>query len=161
MYSIIKDISVADWFGIVALAMVGIFAVYGLFIKQKKETHEEGDKADDRLISLLKGTVEALEKKVATLEGLQKINSQEIEELKTENEVMRKILQGKDIATLEYQKQGLQAMKDLKETLAFVSSNARSMDRLMTILTDHLEFVEKVMIEIKEINSNNFTKPKI
>lgn len=129
----------ADWFGIMAIVIAGLFALFGVFNKNLKFKKAESDKVDDRLINLLKETVGGLEKKVEILEEQQKINVAEIGLLKTENEVMKKIFQGRDSSTIEYQKRGSEAIDKIDAILSMASTTNKNIERLTFLLTDYFK----------------------
>ncbi len=88
------------WVTVIGLVVTGAFALFGVFDKMRRGREDEADENGDRLISILQGTVEQLEKKVnkqtADIEELTgKVNL-----LSKENETLIKILQGKDERTI-------------------------------------------------------------
>lgn len=145
MNELITKLSAMDWAALIAIIVAGGFVLVNAFGKGFKEKRDTADKVDDRLINLLKGTVDELERKVKALEDQQAVNVTEIQGLKGENDVMKKILQGRDQASID-------AAKDVKDTLIVVTQTQRNFDRLTKIMEDHLQFIEKLMQEMKAQN---------
>lgn len=108
-YRIILDIA-----AITGVIIYGIFAVIGYFDKNRKDREAEADKADERVIFLLKEQVAALEKKVSEQAELIRQNSLRLEGLMAENKTLREVLQGRDKTTTNYQAQGLATMKKIE-----------------------------------------------
>ena len=106
--------------GVFALVVVGGLYILGIF-KGKK------DNEDDRLINILQGTVNALEKKVndQKKEGDEVVRTlsikidaltKKVDTLEKENETLVKVLQGRDEQTQEFYKRGFEAMDIIKST---------------------------------------------
>lgn len=113
--------------GVLVVVVVGALYVVGLW-KGKK------DNADDRLINILKETVDALEEKV-TKQG-QEIEelTEEVAELRRDNKHYLDVLQGRDAQTQEFYKQSFESMKVSKETHALVTSLASTLEKLTEVL---------------------------
>lgn len=116
-----------EWAALIAIVISGIFVVINALGKGVREKRETTDKVDDRLIKLLKGTVDELERKVKALEDQQYINVNEIQTLKGENDVMKKILQGRDQASID-------AARDIKATLAVVTQTQKNIEQLLQLI---------------------------
>lgn len=129
----------AQWVAAISTILVGAFAIYAAFDKLKKERRKEADTIDDRLITLLKSTVDALERRVKDLEESQRQATIEMAKLRTENEVMTKLLQGRDSATIDYQKKGVEAIEMIKGTLAISQTTAKHVEDLYKLLESHFK----------------------
>jgi ABC-type transporter Mla subunit MlaD len=134
--------TVIGWVGLLIATTLAAFTAYYLYNKNK-------DGADDRLIGILNTTVKALEDRVNEqhedlIKLTKKINilKQELDEYKTKNEELIKILQGRDKATLQFQQQMLEAVTLGMETNGIAKENNKRLGELMGIMKVHLETVE-------------------
>lgn len=107
--------SILDIAAITGVIIYGIFAVISFFDKGRKDKEAEADKADERVIFLLKEQVAALEKKVTEQAELIRQNSLRLEALMAENKTLREVLQGRDEATMRYQSEGIKTMQEVHE----------------------------------------------
>lgn len=134
------------WAGLVIAMIASGFAAYLFYSRQK-------DGADDRLINILKETVDALEKKVDdqkkeydnTVGSLtKKIDdlTEKVDELEKENATLIEVLQGRDKATLEFQKQMLEAVKIGMETNGLAKETAHKLGELIDTMKEHLSAVQ-------------------
>lgn len=103
------------WIAFIGLVVAGGFGVYSLFDKNLARKRKEENGADDRLINLLKGTVENLEREVISLKEKHEKNVLEIAQLRTENNIITKILQGRDEETARFQREGFIAFSNINE----------------------------------------------
>jgi len=129
----------SNWITAITIIILGGFALFSVFGKGVKEKREETDKADDRLINLLKSTVDALETKVKDLEASQQTTILELTRIKTENEVMAKILQGRDAATLEFQKM---TGESIKAVMQVVTDTNKNVEHLYGLLEEHFKSIK-------------------
>jgi len=139
------------WIGLALGAIACGFVAYLFYNRQR-------DGADDRLIGILKETVEALEKKVddqkrehdETVGTLtKKIDdlTRKVDDLERENGTLIEVLQGRDKATLEFQKQMLEAVKISMETNGLAKETASKIQDLIEIMAKHLAAVQKAQDE--------------
>lgn len=105
--------TILDIVAIIGVIIYGVFAVVSFFDKGRKDKEAEADKADERVIFLLKEQVTALEKKVAEQAKDIKDMTLKLEALIAENKTLREVLQGRDQATLAYQQKGLAVMETI------------------------------------------------
>lgn len=126
-------------------AVVVVGGLYALGIIKKKK-----DEEDDRLINILKGTVDALETKVnnqkkehdETVTVLSnKIDhlTKKLTELEKENETLVKVLQGRDAQTQEFYKKAFEAMEISKATHSAVLEMSKNQTELMKMLIEYLK----------------------
>lgn len=107
-----------------ALVVINALALlYVMFDKTIRSKKTESDKVDDRLITLLRNSVETLEKRVKELELAHGINVKEIQDLRTANDTLTKILQGRDEKTQKFQEEGFKAMERLSEIQEFLKKS--------------------------------------
>jgi outer membrane murein-binding lipoprotein Lpp len=122
--------------GMLTVVVIGALYVMGLF-KGKK------DDADDRLIKILKETVDALEIKVnkqsTDIEALTK----KVDELEKENGTLIEVLQGRDKNTLEFQRQMLETVRIGMETNSLSKDINTKVADLVRKMDEHLEAVKK------------------
>ncbi len=120
------------WIVMIGFFVFGAVAIYGLFDKRfkerSKEKTDELDKSEDRLIDVLQKTVTQLETKVnkqtADIEHL----TQEVNELKRDNQKYIEIFQGRDSETKKFYESGYAAMKLLNDTHDAVTTMAKSIE---------------------------------
>lgn len=137
MYEFISQLpnSPIGWLGLIIAAVAGGAGAYMVYNKQK-------DGADDRLINILKGTVDALEEKVNKQSEDIQLLTVKVDELERENETLVEILQGRDKSTLEFQRQMLEAMRIGMETNGLAKETSQSLNRLTDIISAHIVAIE-------------------
>lgn len=109
------------WYGTVSAIVIGLVALYGIY----KGT---SDRASDRLIGILKTTVDEMEKKITDLETQQKVLTTDIDNLKTTNKTLVDILQGRDSKTVEM--------------YTMTKTTFENVERLCNLMEKHLEKLE-------------------
>ena len=129
-------------------SILGVIAIGILFVAGVWKKGKDGE--DDRLINILKSTVDTLEKKVDD----QKKNHDEIlsnltknihdltvkvDNLERENETLTKVLQGRDEQTQNFYKKAFDAMEVANKTLILVETMNKNHTELMKMLVDHLK----------------------
>lgn len=97
--------------GVLTLIVLGLLAAWGIYDKTLRDRRKEAVAGADDVIRLLKEQVDALSNRVQDLEDEQEIHIRQITELKATNETLTKILQGRDEATLAFQREVLAAVK--------------------------------------------------
>jgi len=122
--------------GLLIATCGGVVTAYMLYMKNR-------DGADDRLINLLKGTVDELEKKVNQQTENIDVLTRKMDELEHENELLIEVLQGRDKSTLEFQKQMLETMRVTMETNGLAKDTSTKIGELMGLMTSHLKIVEE------------------
>lgn len=141
---------------IVTLIVAGAFAVYGLWDKNARERRRESDTSEDRLIDLLKKTVDELEKKVNKQTTDIETLTKQMKHLEKENETLVKVLQGRDDQTQQFYKQMLDSIKVAQSTHDTVTTLAKSvqdtvinMTKLIELLSQHLQVLDHKTPDIK------------
>lgn len=137
MYEFISQLpnSPIGWIGLIIAAIAGGAGAYIVYNKQK-------DGADDRLINILKGTVDALEEKVNKQSEDIKALTEKVDDLERENETLVEVLQGRDKSTLEFQRQMLEAMRIGMETNGLAKETSNSLNRLTDLISAHIVAIE-------------------
>ena len=137
----------SGWIFFIAALLAAGFTAYLVYNRNK-------DGSDDRLIGILKETVDALEKKVddqkrehdETVGTLtKKIDNltKKVDDLERENGTLIEVLQGRDKATLDFQKQMLETVKISMETNGLAKESHQKISELIEIMGKHLEIVGK------------------
>lgn len=121
---------------LLGIAVAGASIVAFLFYSRQR------DGADDRLINILKQTVEELEKKVEAQDGDIKELTKKVNTLQTTNETLSKVLQGRDEATLAFQRELLQAASRGTETNEIAKNIEKSIGKLTDLLSAHMVAME-------------------
>lgn len=137
------------WMAVITLFVVGSVAVYGLFDKQIRERRKDGNASEDRLIDILKKTVDELETKVnKQTKDIDELTT-EVNKLRIDNEKYLSILQGRDAETKEFYKQAFESMKLAHDTHDVVTTLAKNMEvannnttRLIDLLGRHIEAID-------------------
>lgn len=133
-------------------ATVGGGLVLWIALKGKvlKEKNELGNKADDRLITILQTTVANLEKEVEALRRVVEETSKKLIEVQAENNVLREVFQGRDQNTIEFQKRGFEAiaktdevLRLARETNTLSQSTEKHLVKLLTLIEKHMKVIEK------------------
>jgi hypothetical protein len=113
-----------------------------LFSKRSKMLNS----ADDRLVALLKATVDEQEKRIAQLETDHKENTKLIARLEGERDSMRMILQGRDDDTVKARaqistmaQQTEQMLTIVRSTLEVATQSSGHTEKLYGLLAKHFE----------------------
>lgn len=125
-----------DIVGILSLAVIGLLALFGLFNRAGKQKADETNKADDRLIGLLQGTVSQLEKKVGEQASLIKSMGDRMTALESDNKLMRDLLQGRDERTQMLIDKGLETLSALSELMTTVQDTNTKVNDLHKTIVD-------------------------
>ena len=139
--------SFKEWLEMIAIVVVGIFAIITLIDRESNRRKLEIDKQEDRVITLLKEEVQTMKGEYDDLQ--QRFQDQELKfkELMTENTTLREIVQGRDASTLEYQKAGLASMKNGEIVLQEVQKSNKNMERIASLIERHMKQVDKAMMK--------------
>lgn len=135
---------------IVTVIVLGAFSVATLFDKGRRDRSKLASEETQELISILQQKIKALEDRVTTTESDAKTAKEEAIKVKAENGTLREILQGRDAATIEFQKQAMEAMKVGYDTNKMAHENSLKLDaanknieRLAKAIELHLSRQEK------------------
>lgn len=127
------------WLGLITIAIFGIFALLNIFDKSLNMRRRESDRVDQHLITSLQASVASLEKVIEEKSKQLTEATIKMEKLITENETLKSVLQGRDNATVEFQKEGLKAMKKADTILKIAERTSKSVERLARSIDTHLE----------------------
>jgi len=120
-----------DIAAIASVIIGGIFAIIGALDRVSKGRKNELDSTETRLIDALKLQVETLEKKVEEQWTMIEETKKRVEALTQENTTMRKILQGRDVETVE-------SVRRTKEILELSKENSKNIERLYQLIEKYL-----------------------
>lgn len=134
--------SFLGWMAASGIVLAGAVAAYGQIDKIWRERKKGDGDADDRLIGILKQTVEELEVKVESQAKDIKGLMHEIDKLKYENKTLVSVLQGRDGQTIEFQKQVLQAVVKSNETHELCKSTNANVERICQLMEQHMKILE-------------------
>lgn len=126
---------ITQWLGFAGIVILGIVGILGLFDQAARKRRKEGDETEDRVISLLKEEVAKLRERIEEAENWKREAELRVERVITENKTLREILQGKDKTSVEYQKEGREAIKKVAAILEVTKANT---EQLKT-QNDHIE----------------------
>lgn len=129
---------------ILSVVVIGLLFILGLWKKGKN-----GE--DDRLIDILKSTVDALETKVnkqtTDIEALTK----EVRDLKRDNEKYIEIFQGRDKETKDFYERAYKAIDTVAQTHDIITTVAESikntnsaMEKLIELLSKSVDVVQNI-----------------
>lgn len=142
------------WVAIIGLGIFGAVAIYGLFDRESRERKKKinGDLngSEDRLIDVLKKTVEELERKVNNQTTELKNLTVKVEGLERENETLVKVLQGRDDQTKEFYKQAFESMK----VVHTIHDSVTTLERSIQILADNTSKLIDVIDHSIKTNNN-------
>lgn len=131
--------TIIGWATTIGFIVTGIFALITLFDRGRKQKQDDTDRADDRLINLVKETNVELEKKVKVLQDSDVEKGNLISKLQGKNELLEKIFQGRDDQTQQFQKQGFEAMKKTEIVIKEMVGINKNIERLAEVIERHLE----------------------
>lgn len=134
MENILTNLPFGSWIMAAVIFILGIAAAYYFFDKDRRARRIEEDEAEDRLIKLLKATVEEFEGKLKAQD--EKITSltKKVEELEHDNDKLVEILQGRDGQTQQFYKDAYVAMEKLSRT----QDNVKAIHEEMKVLISSL-----------------------
>jgi hypothetical protein len=130
---------------IIGIVFVGVNTWDKLFSKRAKMLST----TDDRLIGLLKATVDEQEKRIGQLETDHKENTKLISRLEGENSALKAILQGRDGDTIKMREQVAsmaaqmeQSLTITRSTLEVATRNSDHTEKLLMMLGKHFDIEE-------------------
>lgn len=109
-----------QWAGALGVIVLGVFFILGIWDKKTKEKRKEVEGSSDRLVLILQETVDELEKKVNKQSKDIEVLGQKIEALEKENEILIKVLQGRDEKTQEFYAKAFPAIETLNKTFKII-----------------------------------------
>ena len=135
---------IISWTGIFGLAIIGLFAIIGFFKKKKDEKTDETNKADDRLVGLLQGTVDQLEKRLESQTASLTSSLNRITAIETENTVYKELFQGRDIQMQKFMKDGFETMALVPDMIEMMKRTNENVEQLYKILITQ----NKALVEV-------------
>lgn len=134
--------SFLGWMGALAIIIAGGVAIYGQADRMWRDRKKTDGDADDRLINILKQTVEELTVKVETQNQKIADLTVKVDSLERDNKTLTTVLQGRDGQTIEFQKQVLAAVVKGNQTHEIVSSTNANVERLCKLMEAHMKVIE-------------------
>lgn len=122
--------------------VLGFSAMYYWFDKDRRARRKEENEADERLVSILQKTVGELEKKVLTQGEDIKLLTRKVSVLEHDNELLVKVLQGRDDLAKEFYTRANASIDITNETHKLVTSLAQSMEVLIKTLERHEVYIQ-------------------
>ncbi len=141
--------SVIGLASMISVIVLGLFALINLIDKGMSSRRKLITDADKELITTLQEQVKVFKEKAESAESIARNTQIEFEKLKTENQTLREVVQGKDLTSLEFQKAGLEAIKRaevsyqlIEKTFTLVSGQTASIEKLYKAIEKHLATME-------------------
>lgn len=125
-FGLIMDIAAVG-----AVVLGGIFALINVGNKELKGRNNELDNAEGRLIDTLRGQVEALDRKVKEQGAIIEEMKKQMDSLVSENATLNKVLQGRDVETVE-------SIKRTKEILEISKQTSKNIEKLYKVIEKYL-----------------------
>lgn len=129
--------------GVATLVFLGLLAAWGIWDKTLRDRRKEAVAGAEDVIELLEKKVQVLTGRVDELEDEQEEHIRQIRELKATNDTLTKILQGRDEATLAFQREVLNAVKLGVETNGVVKNVEAQIGTMATAIVRLAEAIEK------------------
>ena len=131
------------WLVIVGAIIAGALAAWGVLDKQLRDRNKEKDNLEDRVRALYQEESKQLRDSVDDL-------TEQVKTLRTENEVITKIFQGKDTNTQEFQKQGFEVMKQFAITNSVISETHKLMVETNGNMVNMAKSIEKMATALEK-----------
>lgn len=145
--------SFMQWAGLLALLVVGVFALIGIIDKSKRKNRNDADEAESRLIKALKDEVEVLTRKIDAQDAkIQNLVLRQAE-LKSENVTLMNVINGQDDGSKEYRKAALASMEKVEQIARISVENNDSIKKLYKAIEKHLGHMEEM--EASTLNSSS------
>ena len=122
---------IVDVAAIGTVVIGGILALLGIGNKELKGRTTELDTAEGKLIDTLKGQVEALDRKVTEQASMIDEMKKQMDSLVNENITLNKVLQGRDVETVE-------SIKRTKEILDISKQTSKNIEKLYKVIEKYL-----------------------
>ena len=127
---------------VIGVIVVGAVALWGVIDRKIRDRRKEALDGADDVINILKEKVEVLTTRVNDLEDEQEEHIRQIRELKATNETLTRILQGRDEATLAFQREVLASVKISGETNGMVRNVETQVGKMADAMTRLAQAIE-------------------
>ncbi len=135
------------WISFLTLISLGIFTIFDKGLSKRRE---ESEKVSNRLVDYLQTTVNSLDTEMKSLKTQQQENILKLTKVTSENELLTKLVQGRDETTQQFQREGFEAIKRSEEILATVKTTNElvkvanaNIEKLYRAIEKHLEHLQK------------------
>ena len=130
------------WLTLLGFVAVGAVAIWGIIDKTVRDRRKDALEAADSLIHTLNERIDGLETRINDLEEERDAQATQITELKATNELLTKILQGRDESTLAFQREVLAAVKIGVETNGIVKKTEEHLGTLAKSISELADAVK-------------------
>lgn len=120
--------------------LIGVMGAVATFLSQRRK---DVDTTEAKVILLYKEQLGLQDKKILTLQMNNEKNEKQIAHLTTENGMIKEILLGKDKASIEIQKQAIEAMSKVNSIEILTIRTDKNVADLVGLLERHLQIIEK------------------
>lgn len=127
------------WIGILTAVAVGAVALFGLVDKRKREVRSEENDTEDRLIKLFKEERDHLNKRVDEQNRLIGELEIKVDKMTHENEILIRVLQGKDDTTKKFQQEAYASMEKLNMLFELSKVSNENITKLITLIDRRFE----------------------
>jgi hypothetical protein len=125
---------IGTWLVITTAVVFGAVAIYGLFDKRKREVRGEENAVEDRLIVLFKEERAQLDKRLNEQDAVIAELEVKVDKMTHENELLIKVLQGKDEASQKYQADAYATMAKIDVLLDLAKLNNENITKLVALI---------------------------
>lgn len=133
--------TVGGFITIATIIIAGGVAVYAIIDKTLRDRRKEALEAADGLIDTLKETITELEERLINVETEHEKLTKAVGELKSNNETLVAILQGRDEGSKQFQQKVLSAVEKAEDTNKIVRSLEASVATMVATTTKLIKII--------------------
>lgn len=131
-----------SWLAVGTVIVLGLVALFGIFDKRRGEIKKDENDTEDRLIKLFKEERDQLNKRVDDQNKLIGDLEKKVDKMTHENELLIAVLQGKDEASKQFQKDAYESMAKLNVLLDLGKVNNENITKLITLMDRRMEITK-------------------